>query len=104
MGRPWGQVWGDRVIMTPPVTAQRLIQFLPPLPYSKQIAMKSLDYFHSVKVFLTFTRPFWAEENKAPKIRFADIGDGLSGGTGITDNLLFQTYYPSNSLHGPALL
>jgi len=98
------EVEGDKAILTPPTSAQRTIQHVPPLPYGKTLAIQSLHYMGSVKIGLFFTRAFWAEQNKAPIIRFAPMGNGLSGGTGVTDSLLSQTYYPSNSEHGPCLV
>jgi len=97
-------VEGDKAIITPPTTAQRTIEHVPPLPYGKKLAIQSWNYIGSVKVALVFTRAFWAEPNKIPIIRFRPMKDGRSGATGITDNLLSQTYYPSNSEHGPCLI
>jgi len=101
-------VQGDKAIITPPTSAQRTIQHVPPLPYGKKLAIQSWNYMGSVKIALVFTRAFWAEPNKAPIIRYAPMGPkgkpGSSGGTGVTDSLLSQTYYPSNSEHGPCLV
>ena len=47
----------------------RSISWEPSLPYSKRLALQSLNYFGSVKIFIVFTRAFWAEKNKAPLIR-----------------------------------
>jgi hypothetical protein len=59
----------DRVIMTPPATALLSIELSPALPYTKYLALGSLNYFGSVKVVLAFTEAFWAKKNKAPTIR-----------------------------------
>ena len=63
------------------------MQFQPPLPYDKKTAIDSIFYAGAVKVFLKFKSPFWAYENKLPKIGYNDT-DRENGGTGVSDDIL----------------
>jgi len=96
-------VSGDYAIVTPPARSVALMTFDPPLPYMKEHAIDSLNYWGSVKIFLKFTRPFWAYKNKLPIIRYGNMST-VNGAVGISDDILRQTYYPSNDLHGPVIL
>ena len=75
------------VIMTPTAKQVSLMKFIPKLPYQKLEALDSLRYFGSVKVFLKFSKPFWAEPNKLPII-FYDKADSGMGGSGVSDDPL----------------
>jgi len=92
----------DKVIMTPTPRAVSFIKFSPPLEYAKTYALNSFHYMNSVKVQLAFTKPFWAYPNKAPIIPFNTSSE--NGGSGITDLPIRNTYYPSHSYHGNAIL
>ena len=92
----------DSVIMTPTPRAVSFIKFSPPLEYAKTYALNSFHYMNSVKVQLAFTKPFWAYSNKAPIIPFNTSTE--NGGSGITDLPIRNTYYPSHSYHGNAIL
>ena len=75
------------VIMTPTAKEVSIMKFTPKLPYQKLEALDSLRYFGSVKVFLKFSKPFWAERNKLPII-FYDKADSGMGGSGVSDDPL----------------
>lgn len=92
----------DKVIMTPTPRVVSFIKFSPPLDYAKTYALNSFHYMNSVKVQLAFTKPFWAFPNKAPVIPFNTTAE--NGGSGITDLPIRNTYYPSHSYHGNAIL
>ena len=77
----------DHVILTPPAREIRQMKFRPPLPYDKKIALDALNYFGSVKIFLKFTRPFWAESNRIPIIHYNSTSR-KNGATGISDDIL----------------
>merc|ERR1712142_1367208 len=79
------------------------MKFDPPLPYMKKYALDSLNYWGSVKIFLKFSRPFWAFKNKLPIIQYGNMST-INGATGVSDDILRLTYYPSNDLHGPSIL
>lgn len=74
-------------IMTPTARQIRQISFTPDLPYSKKLALDTLKYFGSVKVFLIFSRPFWAEPNKIKAINYNSTTE-KNGGSGVSDDLL----------------
>ena len=80
-------IFGDQVILTPTARAVTLMDISPPLPYMKTLALDSLEYFGSVKIFLKFDSPFWAYSNKAPNIDYYS-NSTINGATGVTDNLL----------------
>ena len=73
--------------MTPTARAINLMEFNPSLPYLKKIALDALNYFGSVKVFLIFSRPFWAEPNKIKAINYNSTTE-KNGGSGVSDDLL----------------
>ena len=73
--------------MTPTARQIRQISFTPDLPYSKKLALDTLKYFGSVKVFLIFSRPFWAEPNKIKAINYNSTTE-KNGGSGVSDDLL----------------
>ena len=73
--------------MTPTARQIRQISFTPDLPYSKKLALDTLKYFGSVKVFLIFSRPFWAEPNKIKPINYNSTTE-KNGGSGVSDDLL----------------
>ena len=58
---------------------------------------------NSVKVFLAFHFPFWANTTKIPPIQF-DSSTTVNGGTGITDLPIRSIFYPSHSYHGYSIL
>ena len=80
-------VYGDYVIVTPTAREVSLMEFDPPLPYFKKLAIDSLEYFGSVKIFLKFKRPFWAEKNKIPSMLY-DSKNEINGATGVSDDIL----------------
>ena len=73
--------------MTPTAKEVAVMDFSPKLPYLKRNALDSLRYFGSVKVFLKFSRPFWAEPNKIPIIYY-NSSEHTNGGTGVSDDVL----------------
>ena len=77
----------SKAILTPTAREVRQWTFRPDIPYAKKIALDSLMYFGSVKVFLKFSKPFWAEKNKILPI-FYNSTKNKNGGTGISDDLL----------------
>merc|ERR1712142_983118 len=79
------------------------MKFDPPLPFMKTYALDSLNYFGSAKIFLKFSRPWWATKNKLPVIKYGGL-DTINGASGHSDDILRLTYYPSNDLHGPSIL
>eukprot|EP00090_Calanus_glacialis_P023079 TRINITY_DN35516_c0_g1_i1.p1 TRINITY_DN35516_c0_g1~~TRINITY_DN35516_c0_g1_i1.p1 ORF type:complete len:339 (-),score=49.14 TRINITY_DN35516_c0_g1_i1:223-1215(-) len=93
----------DKVILTPTSRMVSNIKFSPRLAYNKTYGMDSLHYLNSVKVFLAFTKPFWAEDNKIPAIPFNSTTT-QNGGSGITDLLIRNIFYPSNPFHGYSIL
>ena len=78
---------GDFAIVTPTAKAVSLMTFEPPLPYMKKYAIDSLNFFGSVKIFLKFTKPFWAYKNKLPIIKYGNMST-VNGGSGISDDIL----------------
>lgn len=96
----------DLVIIATTAQAVNFIKFSRPLPLWKRLSLNRLKYTNANKVFLKFRTPFWsqAENNLARPILYGDYPGKRAGGTGITDNLLEQVYYPSNPGHGPSLL
>lgn len=51
----------QHVLITAPITClgRNDIEFVPPLPLRKQMAMKRIHMHNAVKVLLAFNRPFW---------------------------------------------
>jgi len=97
----------DLVIMATTAPAVNLIDFIKPLPLWKRLALDRLKYINSNKIVLKFKKPFWSHwnNNKAHSIAYGTPrGKQRFGGTGITDNILEQIYYPSNTNHGPTLM
>ena len=82
-------VSGDYAIVTPPARSVSLMTFDPPLPYMKKHSIDSLNYWGSVKIFLKFTRPFWAYKNKLPIISYGNMST-VNGAVGISDDILKQ--------------
>ena len=82
-------VSGDYAIVTPPARSVTLMTFDPPLPYMKKHALDSLNYWGSVKIFLKFTRPFWAFKNKLPIISYGNMST-VNGATCTSDDILRQ--------------
>ena len=80
-------ITGDYVIMTPTARSVSLMEFEPPLPFMKKFSIDRLNYFGSVKIFLKFSRPWWAFENKLPIIKYGDIST-TNGGSGFSDDIL----------------
>ena len=78
----------DNLIMTPTAKEVLTMDFEPKLPYAKREAMNTLHYFGSVKVFLKFSKPFWAEENKLPIIHYNKTTINGNGGSAVSDDFL----------------
>ena len=78
----------DYLIMTPTAKEVLTMNFEPKLPYAKREAMNTLHYFGSVKVFLKFSKPFWAEENKLPIIHYNKTTINGNGGSAVSDDFL----------------
>jgi len=93
----------DKLILTPTSRVVSSMKFSPPLAYNKTYALNSFHFMNSVKVFLAFHSPFWANETKIPPIPF-DSSTTVNGGTGINDLPIRSIFYPSHSYHGYALL
>jgi len=96
---------GDLVFVATTAKAVKLIDFTDPLPYTKRLALDQLHYNSATKIFMKFKTAFWAKENKIPTILYGKVEEGQrAGGTGITDGILSQIYYPSHEYHGPSLI
>ena len=93
----------DEVILTQTSRDVSSMKFNPCLPYNKTYALNSFHFMHSVKVFLAFNIPFWANDTKIPAIPF-DSSTTMNGGSGITDLPIRNIYYPSHPFHGYSIL
>ena len=93
----------DKVVITATSRVVSSMKFSPPLPYNKKYALNSFHFMNSVKVFLAFHSPFWANTTKIPPIQF-DSSTTVNGGTGITDLPIRSIFYPSHSYHGYSIL
>ena len=93
----------DKVVVTPTSRVVSRIQFFPPLPNNKKLALNSFHFMNSVKVFLAFKTPFWEKETKLPPIPY-NSSHRVNGGSVVTDLANRVVYYPSHPYHGPALL
>lgn len=80
----------DRVIVTATSREIAQIDFHPRLPYIKRVALDTLHYWGSVKIFLKFTRPFWSEPNKLPIIYYNKTKLTANGGVAVSDDPLRQ--------------
>ena len=98
-----GREYFDKVILTPSARVLSAMKFSPPLDYRKTMALNSFHYVNSVKVFLAFSSPFWASENKVPAISFNST-TSLNGGQGKTDLPIRNIFYPSYSYHGNSIM
>ena len=78
----------DHLIMTPTAKEVLTMDFEPKLPYAKREAMYTVQYFGSVKVFLKFSKPFWAEKNNLPIIYFNKTTINGNGASGVSDDFL----------------
>jgi len=78
------------------------MKFSPRLPYNQAYALNSFHFIDSVKVFLAFHAPFWANNTKNPAIPFDS--HTTNGGSGITDLPIRSIYYPSHPFHGYSIL
>ena len=63
------------------------MEFDPPLPFFKKLSVDQLNYFGSVKIFLKFSRPWWASNNKLPIIKYGGM-DTLNGASATSDDIL----------------
>ena len=79
------------------------MKFSPRLAYDKTYALDSFYFMDSVKVFLAFHTPFWANDTKIPAIPFNSTTTP-NGGSGITDLPIRSLYYPSHPYHGFSIL
>ena len=77
----------DAVILTPTARVVREMKITPPLTFDKKMALDSLSYFGSVKIFLKFTRPFWAEKNKIKPIYY-NSSVHTNGASAVSDDLM----------------
>uniref|UniRef100_F6PQP9 Amine oxidase n=2 Tax=Callithrix jacchus TaxID=9483 RepID=F6PQP9_CALJA len=71
----------DVVLLTASGPAVQRITFSPPLPRHVQEALRGLHYVPATKVFLSFRRPFWREED-------------IEGGHSNTDRPSRMIFYP----------
>ena len=76
----------DYAIVATTAKAVSFMEFHPPLSYNKKNALDNLHYFDSVKIFLAFSRPFWAEPNNLPIIPY-NSSTVLNGASAISDDL-----------------
>lgn len=77
----------DYAILTPTARVIREMNITPHIPFDKKIALDALSYFGSVKIFLKFSRPFWAEENEIKPIYYNSTIH-KNGGSAVSDDLL----------------
>ncbi|XP_066230146.1 L-amino-acid oxidase isoform X2 [Saccopteryx leptura] len=71
----------DVVLLTASGPALQGMKFSPPLSRKRQEALRGLHYVSATKVFLSFHRPFWHDEN-------------IKGGHSITDRPAREIFYP----------
>ena len=84
----------DAVILTPTARVVREMKITPHLTFDKKMALDALSYFGSVKIFLKFSRPFWAEKNKIKPIYYNSTVH-TNGASAVSDDLMRLV-----SLHG----
>ena len=77
----------DFAIITTTAREVSLMSFSPPISYSKKLALDSLFYFGSVKIFLKFSRPFWSEPNRLPIILFNSSTE-QNGASAVSDDII----------------
>ncbi|XP_075393706.1 L-amino-acid oxidase [Tenrec ecaudatus] len=80
-GAPQKVLDADFVLLTASGPALRRIAFTPPLSRRRQHALRSLHYVPATKVYLSFHKPFWKEEN-------------IRGGHSNTDRPSRVIFYP----------
>jgi monoamine oxidase len=78
------QITGDYAIVTAPFPALRHVEFLKPLSWAKQTAIRQLHYENATKIFLQCRRRFWEED------------EGLFGGATVTDLPSRLVFYPDH--------
>lgn len=74
----------DYAICTIPFPVLRHIEFLQPIAYQKQRAIRELNYDASAKILFQCRRRFWEED------------DGIFGGGTVTDLPIRALYYPDH--------
>ena len=77
----------DFAIITTTAREVSLMSFSPPLSYSKKLALDSLFYFGSVKIFLKFSRAFWSQPNRLPIISY-NSSTQQNGASAVSDDII----------------